>query len=309
MGRARVCVRAGACMRACACMRVRARMCVVYACVYVFALPRPRGSYGPGRQAGLPPCASAVRRFGEHARTHACTRTRASACRSAPPPYCAGEASLARSGLKLHAAFKLSAMLDVLLKHSLVTEEVALKVGGASRGWPVAGGAGRGGSRAGRGGCMQVRSVCCGSMGEGGEPGRREVVVAGDGGPGRGHVCVRTGLGIAWGAIARGVIGARMLACTCARGGGGHGHHQGAEVRCDVMYSGRRRPASRRSALSLPRTRRLCHCRPLRPRRRLRRPQPRGARAPAPPIAPAKVPRPITLGPCPAHGDALVYKY
>ncbi|EFJ50525.1 hypothetical protein VOLCADRAFT_80294 [Volvox carteri f. nagariensis] len=39
-----------------------------------------------------------------------------------------GEAHLAKHGLKLHAAFKLSAMLDVLTKHQLVTEELADKV-------------------------------------------------------------------------------------------------------------------------------------------------------------------------------------
>jgi len=39
-----------------------------------------------------------------------------------------GEAHLAANGMKLHAAFKLSALLDVLTKHKLVTEEVADKV-------------------------------------------------------------------------------------------------------------------------------------------------------------------------------------
>jgi uridine monophosphate synthetase len=39
-----------------------------------------------------------------------------------------GEAHLAANGMKLHAAFKLSAMLDVLTKHQLVSEEVAGKV-------------------------------------------------------------------------------------------------------------------------------------------------------------------------------------
>lgn len=39
-----------------------------------------------------------------------------------------GEATLAAHGLKLHAAFKLSAMLDVLLRHGLVTEDTAAKV-------------------------------------------------------------------------------------------------------------------------------------------------------------------------------------
>ena len=39
-----------------------------------------------------------------------------------------GEAHLAANGMKLHAAFKLSALLDVLTKHQLVTEEVADKV-------------------------------------------------------------------------------------------------------------------------------------------------------------------------------------
>ncbi|GIL55606.1 hypothetical protein Vafri_11027 [Volvox africanus] len=39
-----------------------------------------------------------------------------------------GETHLAQHGLKLHAAFKLSAMLEVLTKHNLVSEEVANKV-------------------------------------------------------------------------------------------------------------------------------------------------------------------------------------
>lgn len=39
-----------------------------------------------------------------------------------------GAAHLAKNGLTLHAAFKLSAMLDVLQKHKLVTDEVAQKV-------------------------------------------------------------------------------------------------------------------------------------------------------------------------------------
>eukprot|EP00198_Chlamydomonas_reinhardtii_P000415 XP_001689750.1 uridine 5'- monophosphate synthase [Chlamydomonas reinhardtii] len=39
-----------------------------------------------------------------------------------------GEAHLAKNGLALHAAFKLSAMLDVLTRNKLVTEEVAAKV-------------------------------------------------------------------------------------------------------------------------------------------------------------------------------------
>ncbi len=39
-----------------------------------------------------------------------------------------GEATLAAHGLRLHAAFKLSAMLDVLLRHGLVSEETASKV-------------------------------------------------------------------------------------------------------------------------------------------------------------------------------------
>ncbi|GLI60445.1 hypothetical protein VaNZ11_002600, partial [Volvox africanus] len=39
-----------------------------------------------------------------------------------------GEAHLAQHGLKLHAAFKLSAMLEVLTKHDLVSGEVANKV-------------------------------------------------------------------------------------------------------------------------------------------------------------------------------------
>lgn len=39
-----------------------------------------------------------------------------------------GEAHLAANGLKLHAAFKLSAMLDVLVAHGHVTEDVAAKV-------------------------------------------------------------------------------------------------------------------------------------------------------------------------------------
>lgn len=48
-----------------------------------------------------------------------------------------GEAHLAKNGLALHAAFKLSAMLDVLTRNKLVTEEVAAKVrqqGGGGRG-------------------------------------------------------------------------------------------------------------------------------------------------------------------------------
>jgi uridine monophosphate synthetase len=36
-----------------------------------------------------------------------------------------GEAHLEKNGLKLHAAFKLSAMLDVLQKHNLVDDTVA----------------------------------------------------------------------------------------------------------------------------------------------------------------------------------------
>lgn len=39
-----------------------------------------------------------------------------------------GEAHLARHGLNLHAAFKLSAMLDVLQKHSLVDDATAASV-------------------------------------------------------------------------------------------------------------------------------------------------------------------------------------
>jgi hypothetical protein len=39
-----------------------------------------------------------------------------------------GEAHLAANGLKLHAAFKLSAMLDVLQKHGHVSDDVAAKV-------------------------------------------------------------------------------------------------------------------------------------------------------------------------------------
>jgi len=39
-----------------------------------------------------------------------------------------GEAHLAANGLKLHAAFKLSAMLDVLQRHGLVDGAVADKV-------------------------------------------------------------------------------------------------------------------------------------------------------------------------------------
>jgi hypothetical protein len=39
-----------------------------------------------------------------------------------------GEAHLAANGLKLHAAFKLSALLDVLQKHGHVSDEVAAKV-------------------------------------------------------------------------------------------------------------------------------------------------------------------------------------
>ncbi|KAG2493995.1 hypothetical protein HYH03_007922 [Edaphochlamys debaryana] len=39
-----------------------------------------------------------------------------------------GESHLAKNGLALHAAFKLSAMLDVLQKHSLVSDETAKKV-------------------------------------------------------------------------------------------------------------------------------------------------------------------------------------
>ncbi|GIL85362.1 hypothetical protein Vretimale_10685 [Volvox reticuliferus] len=39
-----------------------------------------------------------------------------------------GEAHLAKHGLKLHAAFKLSAMLEVLTKHDLVSEDLANKV-------------------------------------------------------------------------------------------------------------------------------------------------------------------------------------
>jgi uridine monophosphate synthetase len=40
-----------------------------------------------------------------------------------------GAAHLAKNNLNLHAAFKLSAMLDILQKHNLVTDEVAQKVG------------------------------------------------------------------------------------------------------------------------------------------------------------------------------------
>lgn len=39
-----------------------------------------------------------------------------------------GEANLAANGLRLHAAFKLSTMLDVLQRHELVTAETAGKV-------------------------------------------------------------------------------------------------------------------------------------------------------------------------------------
>jgi len=39
-----------------------------------------------------------------------------------------GAAHLAKNGLNLHAAFKLSALLDILLKHKLVDEAVAQKV-------------------------------------------------------------------------------------------------------------------------------------------------------------------------------------
>lgn len=39
-----------------------------------------------------------------------------------------GEAHLAANGLKLHAAFKLSFLLDVLVKHGCVCIEVAAKV-------------------------------------------------------------------------------------------------------------------------------------------------------------------------------------
>lgn len=39
-----------------------------------------------------------------------------------------GAAHLAANGLNLHAAFKLSSMLDVLQKHKLVDDEVAGKV-------------------------------------------------------------------------------------------------------------------------------------------------------------------------------------
>jgi uridine monophosphate synthetase len=39
-----------------------------------------------------------------------------------------GADHLAKNGLQLHAAFKLSAMLDVLLKHKLVDEATAQKV-------------------------------------------------------------------------------------------------------------------------------------------------------------------------------------
>ncbi|KIY97839.1 uridine monophosphate synthetase, partial [Monoraphidium neglectum] len=39
-----------------------------------------------------------------------------------------GEAHLAANGLRLHAAFKLSAMLSVLLRHGLVSEETAARV-------------------------------------------------------------------------------------------------------------------------------------------------------------------------------------
>lgn len=39
-----------------------------------------------------------------------------------------GEAHLAANGLRLHAAFKLAAMLDVLTKHGLVSDETAGKV-------------------------------------------------------------------------------------------------------------------------------------------------------------------------------------
>jgi uridine monophosphate synthetase len=39
-----------------------------------------------------------------------------------------GEAHLAANGLKLHAAFKLSFLLDVLVKHGCVGTEVAAKV-------------------------------------------------------------------------------------------------------------------------------------------------------------------------------------
>lgn len=39
-----------------------------------------------------------------------------------------GEAHLKANGLQLHAAFKLSAMLDILLKHQLVTAQVANSV-------------------------------------------------------------------------------------------------------------------------------------------------------------------------------------
>jgi orotate phosphoribosyltransferase len=49
-----------------------------------------------------------------------------------------GEAHLKKNNLNLHAAFKLSAMLDILQKHNLVTDEVAQQVGacGFAGQWP-----------------------------------------------------------------------------------------------------------------------------------------------------------------------------
>jgi uridine monophosphate synthetase len=49
-----------------------------------------------------------------------------------------GADHLAKNGLQLHAAFKLSAMLDVLLKHQLVDEATAQKVRPAAAGHPTA---------------------------------------------------------------------------------------------------------------------------------------------------------------------------
>jgi hypothetical protein len=47
---------------------------------------------------------------------------------SCPPPCQGGEAHLAKNGLKLHAAFKLSQLLEVLVRHGHVSEETAGKV-------------------------------------------------------------------------------------------------------------------------------------------------------------------------------------